>query len=56
MKKPTNKEVVELRKKKLTIIEIARIFKVSRQRIYQVLDKEYNVRRRKLSTVALQNA
>jgi len=35
--------------KGLSIIEIARVFTVSRQRIYQVLDKQYKEGRRKLS-------
>lgn len=50
MERPTYERVKHLREKGLSCIEIAKIYGVKRQRIYQVLDKQYNNKRKALYT------
>lgn len=50
MRKHTYEEVKQLRDKGLSVIEIARIYKVTRQRVYQLLDKQYNQKRKAIYT------
>ena len=45
-----NKKIAELFKKTKNKSEVGRKFGLSRERVRQILDKNYNLRRRKLST------